>query len=189
LSTRSGPRAVCRIVRRSGLAARPAGPVEAGGRFVSPFGSRASRARRLNEKEMHTNGARWVGRSRMNRCGFWVFRSRLRSARDGVRLSRRARSCLGLWASLRFDGCDRLGVAGTSGRSRVVRRVPPFARPRVSRGRIRSWVSRQKCRPRDGPGKQYQFRRLSSSRFARRPFALARRDAKSLFAADVPSAC
>jgi len=179
LSTRSGPRAVCRIVRRSGLAARPAGPVEAGGRFVSPFGSRASRARRLNEKEMHTNGARWVGRSRMNRCGFWVFRSRLRSARDGVRLSRRARSCLGLWASLRFDGCDRRRWAGTNGRHRMVRRVPPFARPRLSRGRIRSWVSRQLRRPRDGCGKQYRSRRVSSVASVRRPFAVtARRDAR-----------
>jgi hypothetical protein len=89
LSTRSGPRAVCRIVRRSGLAARPAGPVEAGGRFASS-----------PSIPVASDGAKWggitrtapdgVGRSRVNRCGFWVFRSRLRSTRVGVRLSRRA---------------------------------------------------------------------------------------------------
>jgi hypothetical protein len=151
------------------LAARSAGPLETQERFtcrrLPDFG--AVRARRLNGegRDALRTGTRRVGRSRIGRFGFWVSRAPVcgRPVPAFV-FSGAGASCLGLSPLSGFTDAGRRAftAACTYGRKRMLRRVPPFARSRLSRGRIRSWVSRQPCRPRGGSGKQYQARRLSS---------------------------
>ena len=127
----------------------------------------------------HEAGTRWVGRSRIGRFGFWVsFRftpvcGRLASA---FVFSGAGTSCLGLWPLSGFTGATA-AAAGTSGRRRMVRRVPPFARPRISRGRIRSWVLRQTCLglAMSSVSSTYPVVRRGAA-YVRRPFAFARRD-------------
>jgi len=106
VSAPSDPHAVRRCVGRSILAARPAGPFEAVGRSCLIV-LRASRAKRLRD-EGQTNDARWVGRSRMYRFGFWVSLS-LPSAIHVQRRSSFPPRVILPWAfaSLRYDGCER----------------------------------------------------------------------------------
>jgi len=73
VSARPDPRAVGRTIGRGVLAARSAGPVETFGRLVAFVVARPRcYAPPLNEND-HESGARWVGRSRIDRFGFWVF--------------------------------------------------------------------------------------------------------------------
>jgi hypothetical protein len=73
VSARPDPRAVGRTIGRGVLAARSAGPVETFGRLVAFVVARPRcYAPPLNEND-HESGARWVGRSRIDRFGFWVY--------------------------------------------------------------------------------------------------------------------
>lgn len=109
VSTGPDPLAVCRSVGRSGFAARSAGPVEkCGAPGVSTIEAPCKHGGQTGRRQR--TGARWVGRSRIGRFGFWVYCpccSRLWSAHAGVRLFRRGRILPWALASLRFDGCGR----------------------------------------------------------------------------------
>jgi hypothetical protein len=102
-------------------------------------------------------------------------------------------SCLGLspLSGLTDAGRRAFTAAGTYGRKRMLRRVPPFARSRLSRGRIRSWVCVSSVGLAAGPVSNTGPRRLSSG--AIRVSTVRRysetRPSDSPFAADVPSAC
>jgi hypothetical protein len=149
-STGSDPPAVCQAIGRSVLAARSAGPLVKPGsasrvaRLPRPS---AVRARRLNGEESRDarrTCARRVGRSRIGRFGFWVSRAPVcgRPAPAFV-FPAAGTSCLGLSPLSGLSGAkSRVSPHDmyTYGRKRTFRRVPPIARSRLSRGRIRSWV-------------------------------------------------
>jgi hypothetical protein len=134
----------------------------------------------LNEDD-HESGTRWVGRSRIGRFGFWVsFRFTPVCGRPtpAFVFSGAGTSCLGLSPLSGFTGATA-AAAGTSGRRRMARRVPPFARSRISRGRIRSWVLRQTClglAMSSVSNTNLVVRRCAAC--VRRPFAFARRDVR-----------
>jgi hypothetical protein len=198
VSTGSDPRAVCRSIGRGGFSRAIGRPVGNSGALhvssSSGFRRRASTAAKWGGTRRASNGHS-KGRSIEDRSvrllGF--ANSRLRSARAGVRLFRRERVLPWAFASLRSVGCRRhaFTAACTSGRKRMLRRVPPFARSRLSRGRIRSWVCVSSVGLAAGPVSNTGPRRLSSG--AIRVSTVRRysetRPSDSPFAADVPSAC
>jgi len=122
---------------------RPARLRNLGAPFLSVPRFSAVQARRLNVGRQNANVRRPKGRSiedgSVRLLGF-----RSPPAVHAARRSFLPSRVILPWAlaSLRFDGCERRAftAACTSGRERVPRRVPPIARSRLSRDRIRSWV-------------------------------------------------
>src|SRR5688572_7417760 len=129
-----------------------------------------------------TNGARWVGRSRMCRFGFWVLLGLFAPVCDprgpAFVFSSGARSCLGLWPLSGLTGAVAAFTACTNGCERTP--AVAFHRSPV-RGSPAAESALGVCVRSVGlatiTGKQYQ--RWSFVEFAtcpRRPFAFARRD-------------
>ena len=192
VSARPDPRAVHRTIGRGVLAARSAGPVEALGHLViSGSRERGAAHRRYAERTTNRVPDGSVDRGSIGSAsGFFLVRAPVcdRPASAFV-FPAASTSCLGLFPLSGLTDAAA-AAAGTSGRRRMVRRVPPcrpaaaLPRPNPLMG-LASDVSR----PGDGPGKQYQ--RSSSSPMCGvvastvRSREMRRRHAQS---ADVPSA-
>jgi hypothetical protein len=159
---------------------------ELGSALSFPFERGASTAAKRGGQR---TGARWVGRSRIRRFGFWVF-GLLPSSIDTRRRSSFPMRAILPWAlaSLRFHGCDRSGErARTNGRERSVafHRSPGrgFPRPYPLMS-FASGVSACGC----AVGKQCRCRPPTELARWSRPFALGETRRVGPFAADVPSA-
>lgn len=172
VSSGADPRAVCRFTRRSGFAARSAGPEICKGRLlVVPGISRraSSAAKRGNDDERRPTG-RSIEDGSVRLLGLFS-----PPAIRALRCSSRPPRAILPWAfaSLRCDGCDAPRYSAcTNGRARTACRVPSVVRRRISRPASAHGLCVSSVGLAADPVSNTEVRRLSSRSRTRRPFAV-----------------